>query len=167
MLLSPDQSLLFAVNPGDNSVSSFRVGENGKLTLLDAKRTGNLVTGRTGTAKSMAYASTSRTSIVSNTPDPDGLAVFPIGKGGRLGDPQFQDAGASGPWTPLFLNQRPSEFVLGYGAADGLALATLGSDGTVATGPVVPADTSIGRPSELCWMSITPDDRLVFATMTG
>ena len=46
-------------------------------------------------------------------------------------------------------------------------MATLGSDGKVSTGPVVPADTGIGRPSELCWMTITPDDRLVFATMTG
>jgi len=31
----------------------------------------------------------------------------------------------------------------------------------------VPVNTSIGRPSELCWMTITPDARLVFATLTG
>ena len=250
VLLTPDRRFLFAVNAGDNSVSSFGVGEDGKLTLLHARRTGNIVTGTTGTAKSLAYAPSSGTlyvlhndgpdhirlmsvdqegrltarperysavppdkpdrvttmltlspdeqfllvgcspdqipsanpdgsaiqwvqrngrphSIHANWPDPDGLAVFPVGESGALGDPMFQDAGASSPWCPLFLNRRPNEFVLGYATADGLALATLDADGTVSTGPLVPADNSIGRPSELCWMAITPDDRLVFATMTG
>src|SRR5260370_40670653 len=81
-------------------------------------------------------------SIHANWPDPDGLAVFPVGELGALGDPMFQDAGASSPWCPLFLNRRPNELVLGYGTADGLALATLDSNGTVSTGPLVPADNS-------------------------
>ena len=51
VLLTPDKRLLFAVNGGDNSVSSFDVAEDGKLTLLDVKRTGNPVTGKSGTAK--------------------------------------------------------------------------------------------------------------------
>ena len=106
-------------------------------------------------------------SIAANAPDPDGLAVFPLGELGTLGDPVFLDAGAASPWCPLFLNHRPRQFVLGFANANGLSLATLDSDGRVSTGPVVPADTSIGKPSELCWMTITPDDRLVFATMTG
>jgi hypothetical protein len=106
-------------------------------------------------------------SIFANAPDPDGLAVFPVDENGALGDPTFQDAGASSPWCPLFLNRRPGHFVIGFATADGLSLATLESDGKVATGPVVQADTSIGRWSGLCWMAITPDDRLVFATMTG
>jgi hypothetical protein len=67
----------------------------------------------------------------------------------------------------LFLNRRPNQFVLGFATADACSLATLGSQGKVSTGPIVPADTSIGRPSELCWMTITPDDQFVFATMTG
>jgi hypothetical protein len=250
VLLTPDRRFLFAVNAGDNSVSSFGVGEDGKLTLLDAKRTGNIVTGRSGTAKSLAYAPTSRTlyvlhslgpdhirlmsvdheggltvrperysattpdkpgrvptmavvspdeqfllvgstldelpsanpdgsaivwvqrngrphKITSNAPDPDGLAIFPVSELGSLGDPLFQDGGGGSPWCPLFLNHRPNQFVIGYATADGVSLATLDADGRVSTGPVVPADTSIGRPTELCWMAITPDDRLVFATMTG
>jgi hypothetical protein len=250
ILLTPDRRFLFAVNAGDNSVSSFSVSEGGKLALLDVKRTGNVVTGRSGTAKSMAYARASRTlyvlhtfgpdhirlmqtgddgmltarpdghpatpgdkpgrvttmlalspdekfllvgssldelpaanpdgtpilwveregkphSISANRPDPDGLGVFPVSADGTLGDPLFQDAGGSSPWCPLFLNRRPSQFILGFATADGVSLATLAADGKVTTGPVVPADTSIGRPSELCWMTITPDDHLVFATMTG
>jgi hypothetical protein len=250
VLMTPDKRLLFAINGGDNSVSSFAVAENGTLTLVDVKRTGNAVTGKSGTAKSLEYARSSRTlyvlhtfgpehvrlfsvapdgylklrserysavpadkrgrvttmltvspdekfllvgcsldelpatnpdgspilwvsrdshphAIAANAPDPDGLAVFPIGDAGALGEPLFQDAGASSPWCPLFLHNRPDQFVIGYATADGLSLATLGSSGEVATGPVVRADTSIGRPSELCWMAITPDDALVFATMTG
>jgi hypothetical protein len=250
LLLAPDRRLLFAVNVGDNSVSSFAVEEEGKLSLVDVKRTGNLVTGRTGTAKSLAYAPTSGAlyvlhtvgpthirvlsvagdgmltpspegysavpadkpgrvttmltlspdecfllvgcsldelpaanpdgspivwvqragkphSIFANAPDPDGLAVFPVQEDGVLGEPVFQDAGAGSPWCPVFLSRRPTQFVIGFATADGLSLATLDADGKVATGPLVQADTSMGRGSGLCWMAITPDDRLVFATMTG
>jgi hypothetical protein len=250
LLLAPDGRFLFAVNTYDNSVSSFGVGEQGELKLLDVKRTGNIVTGRSGTAKSLAYAASSATlyvlhtigpdhirmfsvdsegmlaglperhttvppdkpsrittmlmlspderfllvgssldepptpnpdgtpilwvqrdgkphSIFANAPDPDGLAVFPVDDHGALGEPMFQDAGGSAPWCPLFLNNRPHQFVIGFAASDGLSLATLEPDGKIATGPVVQADTSMGRGSALCWMSITPDDRLVFATMTG
>src|SRR5215467_10249848 len=49
VILTPDRQLLFATNGGDNTVSSFAVGIDGKLTLLDAKRTGNVVAGRSGT----------------------------------------------------------------------------------------------------------------------
>jgi hypothetical protein len=106
-------------------------------------------------------------SISANAPDPDGLAVFSIGDTGALREPRFHDAGASSPWCPLFLHKRPSQCVIGCATADGLALATLGSTGEVSTGPGVRADTSIGRPSELCSMAISPDDQLLFATMTG
>jgi hypothetical protein len=250
VILTPDRRFLFAVNSRDNSVSSFAVGEKGELALLDVKRTGNVVAGMSGTAKSLAYSPSSRTlyvlhfagpdhirpmavdsdgmltarperymavprdkpgrvttmltlspderfllvgcsldelpaanpdgspilwvqrdgkphAIFANAPDPDGLAVFPVDEQGALGEPMFQDAGASSPWCPLFLNHHPDRFVIGFATADGLSLATIGSDGKVATGPVVQADTSIGRGSALCWMTITPDDCFVFATMTG
>jgi hypothetical protein len=105
--------------------------------------------------------------VASNSPDPDGLVVFPVNAHGALGQPQFQDGGGGSPWFPQFLNHRPDQFIIGYAVADGISLATLDSDGTVTTGPVVQLDTSAGRPSELCWASITPDDRLVFATNFG
>jgi hypothetical protein len=250
VILTPDRRLLFVTNVGDNSVSSFGVGGDGGLRLLDVRPTGHPVTGNLGSAKSLAYAASSRTlyvlhtlgpdnirllsvddagllmarpeshvavppdkpgrlttmvvvspddrfllvgssidelpsvnpdgspnlwverngqphSIFPNNPDPDGFAVFPIGEGGALGEPRFQDAGGSSPWCPLFLNHRSDRFVVGYATADGVSLATLQPDGTVSTGPVAVADTSMGKPSSLCWMAITPDDELVFATMTG
>src|SRR5215475_3774844 len=43
VILSPDLRFLFTTNGGDNSVSSFGLGEDGKLTLIDVKRTGQTV----------------------------------------------------------------------------------------------------------------------------
>src|SRR5262245_21234990 len=43
VILSPDCRFLFATNGGDNSVSSFSVDKDGRLTLLDTKPTGNTV----------------------------------------------------------------------------------------------------------------------------
>ena len=63
MILSPDNRFLFTTNAGDNSVSSFAVGEDGHLTLLDAKRTGNVVPDRSGSAKSLAYDPATRHAV--------------------------------------------------------------------------------------------------------
>ena len=250
VILSRDNRFLFATNAGDNSVSSFTVDNEGRLRLVDVKRTGNVVPGRSGSAKSLAYDADSGTlyalhslgpdhvrllsvddegrlaarperytmnvegkpnrvattvelspdgkflivgttfdepaepnpdgspiiyvsrngalhSVASNAPDPDGLAVFPVNGHGALGDPLFQDGGGASPWFPLFLNHRPHQFVIGYAVADGLSLATLDSDGTVSTGPVVEIDTTRSKPSELCWLSISPDDRIVYAANFG
>src|SRR5262249_29163013 len=56
VILSPDRRFLFTTNGGDNSVSSFAVAEDGRLTLVDCKPTGNSVEGKSGTAKSLAFA---------------------------------------------------------------------------------------------------------------
>src|SRR5579871_3999991 len=55
VILSPDRRFLFTTNGGDNSVSSFAVGDDGRLTIVDVCPTGNPVEGRSGTAKSLAY----------------------------------------------------------------------------------------------------------------
>ncbi len=64
VILTPDRQFLFATNGGDNSVSSFAVGADGKLTLLDAKRTGNIAAGRNASAKALAYSPSHRTLFV-------------------------------------------------------------------------------------------------------
>lgn len=250
VILTPDRRFLFATNGGDNSVSSFAVSGDGKLTLLDAKRTGNVVAGRSGTAKALAYSPSHRTlyvlhafgpdhlrlmwvddegnltvrperytvntmdkpnrvatmasltadekfivvgttfdqpaatnpdgtpilwtekngaphSIASNAPDPDGLIVFPVGAYGTLAEPKFQDGGGGSPWNVQFLHRRPDHFVLGYAVGEGLAIGTIDEDGTVTTGPITEVDTSGGKPTELCWVAVSPDDRLAFATNFG
>jgi 6-phosphogluconolactonase (cycloisomerase 2 family) len=254
VILSPDRQLLFTTNGGDNSVSSFRVGNDGRLTLLDCKPTGNPVEGRSGTAKSLAYAPSSGTlivlhsfgpdhvrlmsvhgegkltarperytvnthdkpnrvstmvvvspdeklvfvgttfdepivstglypdgspilwvqraggalhSIASNAPDPDGLAVFPLQKDGSLGTARFYDAKGGSPFYIAFLHERPDTFVIAYAVGDGCSMGTIEKDNTVSIGSLVKIDTSAGVPSELCWLSVSPDDRTVYATNFG
>jgi hypothetical protein len=250
VIITPDRRFLFTTNGGDNSVSSFAVSVDGKLALLDAKRTGNVVAGRSGTAKALAYSYSHGTlyvlhafgpdhlrlmsvdddgtltarperytvstpgkpgrvatmasltpdekfimvgttfdeppranpdgspilwvqkagmphSIASNLPDPDGLIVFPVGAHGALGEAKFQDGGGGSPWNVQFLRQRPDHFVLGYAVGDGLALGRIDEDGNLDIGPIAEIDTSAGKPSELCWVSVTPDDRLAITADFG
>jgi 6-phosphogluconolactonase (cycloisomerase 2 family) len=249
VILTPDRRFLFTTNGGDNSVSSFAVGADGKLVLLDAKRTGNIVAGRSGTAKALQYSPAHKMLYVlhsfgpdhlrlmsvddegnltprperytvalpdkprvatmaaltpdekflvvgttfdvpvepfpdgspnlwverngvlhsraSNNPDPDGAIVFPVASHGTLGEPKFQDGGGGSPWYYLFLRHRPDTFVLGYAVGDGVALGRIDEDGNISVGPITQVNTFRGKPTELCWLSATPDDRMVFSTEFG
>jgi 6-phosphogluconolactonase (cycloisomerase 2 family) len=251
VILSPDCRFLFTTNGGDNSVSSFSVEESGRLTLIDVCDTGNPIEGRSGTAKSLAYAPTTRTlyvlhsfghdhvrliavdedgrlhhrpqcytvnthdkpnrvatmvtltpsgrylfvgttfdepastnpdgspilwvrrpggslrSIASNAPDPDGIAVFPVRDDGTLGTAKFYDAHGGSPFYIAFLHHKPDTFVIGQAVGDGIVQGTIDDNGKVEIGELVKIDTSAGLPSELCWLSISPDDRTVYATNFG
>ena len=50
VILSPDRRFLFTTNGGDNSVSSFAVAQDGRLTLVDRKLTGNPIDDANGNA---------------------------------------------------------------------------------------------------------------------
>jgi 6-phosphogluconolactonase (cycloisomerase 2 family) len=254
VILSPDRRFLFATNGGDNSVSSFTVGKEGRLALLDTKPTGNAVEGRSGTAKSLAYDAsrgmlyvlhsfgpdhlklmsvssdgkltprmeryTANTEtklnrvptmavlspdgkfllvgttfdlpiaisgtypdgspilwvqgpdgkykvVASNAPDPDGLVVFRINSDGTLGEPSFHDGGAGSPFYIAFLHNRPDTFVIGYAVGDGVAMGHIDEDGRIGIGPLEPIDTSNGKPAELCWLAVSPDDRSLYGTNFG
>jgi 6-phosphogluconolactonase (cycloisomerase 2 family) len=84
IIFAPDRKLLFTTNGGDNSVSSFRVGEHGKLTLVDCQPTGNPVEGRSGTAKSLAFAPSSKTLLVLHSFGPDHLRLMSVDAEGKL-----------------------------------------------------------------------------------
>ena len=84
VILSPDRKFLFTTNGGDNSVSSFRVGEDGRLTRLDVKATGNPVEGKSGTAKSLAYVPASGTLLVLHSFGPDHLRLMSVDAEGKL-----------------------------------------------------------------------------------
>jgi 6-phosphogluconolactonase (cycloisomerase 2 family) len=240
VILTSDRRFLFTTNGGDNSVSSFSVGKDGRLTLLDVKPTGNEVKGKSGTAKSLAYSAsngtlyvlhsfgpdhirlmsvnaegkltarperytvntqnkTDRVStmavlspnekfllvdinfderpsanpdgtpkfVLTNERDPDGLVTFPVGGDGTLGAPSFHDAGGVAPFYIAFLHGRPNTFINGIAAGNGLVMSSIDADGRIGIDPLVPIDTSAGKPSELCWLAISPDDRSVFATSFG
>jgi len=254
VILSADRRFLFVTNGGDNSASSFSVSQDGRLTLVDCELTGNPVMGKSGTAKSLAFApskgmlyvlhsfgpdhlrlmsvdgegkltarkerytvntkdKTDRVPtmavlspdgkflvvgttfdqpiahtglypdgspilwvpqadgtyrvIASNAPDPDGLIVFPVREDGTLGIASFQDAKAGSPFYIAFLKSRPDTFIIGYAVGDGCAMATIDGMGKLNVGPLVKIDTSVGLPSELCWLAVSPDDRFVYATNFG
>ena len=84
VILTPDRRFLFTTNGGDNSVSSFRVGEDGRLTLLDVEPTGNPVEGRSGTAKSLAYSPSSGTLFVLHSFGPDHVRLMSVDGKGKL-----------------------------------------------------------------------------------
>jgi hypothetical protein len=84
ILLTSDRRFLFTTNGGDNSVSSFAVAENGRLTLIDVKGTGNPVEGRSGTAKSLAYSSARGTLFVLHSFGPDHLRLMSVDAKGNL-----------------------------------------------------------------------------------
>jgi len=106
-------------------------------------------------------------SVASNAPDPDGLVVFPINEDGTLGAPSFHDGGAGSPFYIAFLHNRPDTFILGYAVGDGVATGHIDEDGRIGIGPLVPIDTRRGAIAELCWASVSPDDRLLYATVFG
>jgi len=81
VILTPDRRFLFATNAGDNSVSSFAVDKEGRVTLLDVKPTGNPTNGG---AKSLAYAPSSRTLFVLHTVGPDHLRLMSVDEKGKL-----------------------------------------------------------------------------------
>jgi hypothetical protein len=84
LVLTPDHELLFAINNRDNSVSSFAVSEDGKLTLLDVKPTGSAVAGLSGTAKSLAYSSSTGTLYVLHTVGPEHIRIMSVDRKGML-----------------------------------------------------------------------------------
>jgi 6-phosphogluconolactonase (cycloisomerase 2 family) len=240
VILTPDHKFLFATNGGNNSVSSFAVGEQGRLKLIDVKPTGNIVEGKSGTAKSLAYSPSTKTLyvlhsfgpdhlrlmsvngegklmarperysvntqdktdrvstmavlspdekfllvdinfderpstnpdgtpkfVLANERDPDGLVIFPVQGDGTLGAASFHDAGGAAPFYIAFLHGRPNTFINGIAAGNGLVMSSIDADGRTGIKPLVPIDTSAGKPSELCWLAISSDDRSVFATSFG
>ena len=240
VILAESNTLLFTTNGGDNSVTSFRVSPDGNLTMIDRQSTGEPVTGRTGTAKSLVYRSQSRTLyvlhafgpnhlrsytvakdgklklrperhsvntakktdrvstqavlspdgrfllvdilfdarpaanpdgspnlVVANASDPDGLVIFPVRDDGTLGEASFADAGGGGPFYMAFLHRSGDTFLNGLAVGDGVLASRIDGEGRVTNGPLIPIDTSLGKPSELCWLQVTSDNSLVLATNFG
>ena len=48
-----------------------------------------------------------------------------------------------------------------------MLVSCIDDEGRVTNSPLVPIDTSQGKPSELCWLQITSDNSLVLATNFG
>lgn len=81
ILITPDRRYLFTTNGGDNSVSSFKIGVGGRLTLVDVEATDKLVRGKSGTAKTLAYAPRTGTLYVGHAFGPDHIRLFSVKEG--------------------------------------------------------------------------------------
>src|SRR5262249_1559014 len=64
--------------------TSFRVRSDGRLTVIDRQPTGEHVTSRSGTAKSLAYRPQSRTLYVLHAFGPNHLRAYTVAKDGKL-----------------------------------------------------------------------------------
>src|SRR5918992_837098 len=84
VILSRDNRFLFTTNAGDDSVSSFAVGDDGRLALIDAKRVGNVVPGPSGSAKSLQYDDNTGTLYVCQALGPDHIRLLSVDDEGRL-----------------------------------------------------------------------------------
>src|SRR5215471_4781482 len=84
VILTADRRFLLTTNGGDNSVSSFSLDKDGRLTRLDVKRTGNPVEGKSGTAKSLAYAPSKGILYVLHSFGPDHLRLISVDGQGKL-----------------------------------------------------------------------------------
>jgi lactonase family protein with 7-bladed beta-propeller len=106
-------------------------------------------------------------SVASNAPDPDGIVIHHINADGTLSEGSFQDGGGGSPFYIAFLHNRPDTFIIGYAVGDGVALGRIDENGRIGVGNIVPIGTRRGKIAELCWLSLSPDDRLLYAAVFG
>lgn len=106
-------------------------------------------------------------SVASNAPDPDGIVIHRVNADGTLGEGSFQDGGGGSPFYIAFLHNRPDTFIIGYAVGDGVALGRIDKDGRIGVSKVVPIDTRRGAIAELCWLAVSPDDQLLYASVFG
>src|SRR3546814_296881 len=172
---------------GPNHLRAYKVSKDGKLKLLPAQHSVDTATkvGRVATqavvspdgrfllvdilfdAHPSANPDGTPNLVVTNAPDPDGLVVFPIHDDGTLGKASFNDAGGAGPFYITFLHGSKDTFLNGVAVGDGVLMSRIDEKGHITNEPLVPIDTSAGKPSELCWLQVTSDNSVVLATNFG
>src|SRR5262249_31156636 len=84
VLLTAGRRVLFCTNGGDNSGFRFSLDKDGRLTPLDVKPTGNPVEGKSGTAKSLAYAPSKGILYVTHSFGPDHVRLMSVDGQGKL-----------------------------------------------------------------------------------
>jgi hypothetical protein len=169
--------LYMQTNEIQNAIIHYRRGARGALTEVERVLTGGAgsgtfkpISGQENAPNAFEGAgsvilSPDRQLLL--TTNGDDNSVFLVRDDGTLGEAKFQDAKAASPFYIAFLHGRPESFVIGHAVGDGCAMATIDGDGKIDVGPLVKIDTGPGLPSELCWLSISPDDRTVYATNFG
>jgi 6-phosphogluconolactonase (cycloisomerase 2 family) len=163
VILSPDRRFLFATNGGDNSVSSFAVGDQGRLTLIDTKPTGNAVEGKSGTAKSLAYSPSKDMLYVVHSFGPDHIRLMSVSSDGKL-TPRMERYTANTPVKPHRVPTMgvlsPDEKFLLVGTTFDLPIAISGTypDGS----PILWVPGPDGKPRSVASNAPDPDGIVVF-----
>ncbi|MEP7240494.1 MAG: hypothetical protein ABI697_06380 [Devosia sp.] len=96
------------------------------------------------------------------------LAVFAIGMGGMLGEPMFKESGGVTPFANAFLNGRSDAFVTVLAAESAAVFSTIAANGNVMS--TRPSKIDVGmsaEPSEICWISVSEDNRFAFGANFG
>jgi 6-phosphogluconolactonase (cycloisomerase 2 family) len=163
VILSPDCKFLFATNGGDNSVSSFAVGEQGRLKLIDTKLTGNAVEGKSGTAKSLAYCPSKNMLYVVHSFGPDHIRLMSVSSDGKL-TPRMERYTANTPEKqhriPTMGVLSPDEKFLLVGTTFDLPIAISGTypDGS----PILWVNGPDGKPRSVASNFPDPDGIVIF-----
>jgi 6-phosphogluconolactonase (cycloisomerase 2 family) len=99
------------------------------------------------------------------------LVTFPIMMGGALGEPMFNEAGGITPFASCFLNGSIDTFITVLAAESSAVVSSIASDGMVKSGKSAKIDTTIdgmmSEPSEICWISVSEDNKYAFGTNFG
>lgn len=99
------------------------------------------------------------------------LVTFPVMMGGGLGEPVFNEAGGITPFASCFLNGRSDTFVTVLAAESSAVLSTISANGNVRSGKSSKIETMVGgmtaEPSEICWISVSEDNKYAFAANFG
>lgn len=99
------------------------------------------------------------------------IATFPVAEGGVLQEPHFNEAGGVTPFATAFLNGKPDTFVTVLAAESAAVLSRIAGNGNiVSTKPsklVATAGGPLSEPSEICWVSVSADNRFAFGANFG
>jgi 6-phosphogluconolactonase (cycloisomerase 2 family) len=163
VILSPDRKFLFATNGGDNSVSSFAVGDQGRLTRIDTKPTGTAVEGKSGTAKSLAYSPSKGMLYVVHSFGPDHIRLMSVSSDGKL-TPRMEQYTANTPEKPHRVPTMgvlsPDEKFFLVGTTFDLPIAISGTypDGS----PILWVPGPDGKPRSVASNAPDPDGIVIF-----
>ena len=142
LILSNDGSLLFAVNAGSNSISSFRVSDYGTLTLVDVEPSGGVMPNSSSVFENLLYvtnAGNPEMQIASN------VTGFCIRKNGRLAQIDSTHALSTPDAQPACVVFSPNgrRLVVSELNNNVLSVFRVNRDGTL-TGPVVSDSNGAG-----------------------
>lgn len=99
------------------------------------------------------------------------VVVFPVAGDGMLGEAMFNEAGGVAPFAGCFLHNKPDTFVTVLAAESSAVLNMIDASGRIMS--TMPAkistmmDGKAAEPSEICWVSVTEDDKYAFGTNFG